>query len=431
MNLTVLMVFTIVLISIATLRITANGILKQKLMSGNILVNSIQSSLDSIFRGDPEAFHKGKEGWRLTRLVHSLSRERGFNTLFIFDREGRVIAHNEEGMEGTVFQDQDTNKAISSGQIITKFGKGYRWFYWGVSDELVISAPIRLGLKIVGGMRANLSLKDLQESIINTQKIIFLYIVFDAAVIIMFGGFLLSRSVVRPIERLLEATDKMGGGDFSQRMEDSGVNEISKLFMSFNRMSMRLEEHVLSLEGANVELKQIRDEVIRSEKLASVGRLAAGVAHEIGNPIGAILGYVHILLEGVDNSEEEKDYLMRIEAESNRINSIMRNLLDFSRPSDMSVKESDINRIIENTISILSPQKMLQNVNVDLQLGQGLPYVFVDENQLQQVIINLIINATDAMPDGGDITIQTKETVAILGVNRSGGTLLSARRKDD
>ena len=430
LNLIVLMVFTIVLISMATLKITASGIMKQKSMSGNILVNSIQSSLDSIFRGDPDSFQNGKETWRLKRLVYSLSREKGFKTLFIVDRTHRVLAHSDEGMKDAVFRDQDMDRAMSTGETITKFGKGDRWFYWGVSDELSIFAPIRLGSQIVGGIRANLSLSDVQESIIKTQKIIFLYIVFDSIIIIVLGGFLLSRSVVRPIKRLLEATDKMGGGDFRQRMQGGGVNEISKLFMSFNRMSNRLEEHLNSLETANVELKQTRDEVIRSEKLASVGRLAAGVAHEIGNPIGAILGYVYILKEGTTSKEEEKDYLKRIEAESNRINTIMRNLLDFSRPSNMNVERADINKIIENTISLVSPQKIFQNVELVLELGDDIPHAFVDENQFQQVIINLAINATDAMPEGGKITIRTGELLSPLGKHLYPGTL-PTRRKDD
>jgi len=427
LNLIVLMVITVGLISIATLKITASSILKQKIVSGNILVSSIQSSIDSIFRGDPDSFQKGAEGWRLARLVRSFGRESEFNSLFIVDRDHRVIANSVEGKGGIEIHDRDMDMAISDGEVITRFGKRDRWLSWGVGNELIISAPIYLGAKIVGGIRANLSLSDVQKSIMKTQKIIFLYIVFDSIVIIIFGGFLLSRSLVKPIKELLRATEKISDGDFSQKMKDRGINEIGKLSMSFNRMSRRLEGYVKSVEKANIELKQAQDEVIRSEKLASVGRLAAGVAHEIGNPIGAILGYVHILKGGVKDRKEEEDYLKRIETESSRINTIVRDLLDFSRPSQVEVREVEINKVIDSTVSLLSPQKVLRKIRVDLYLEEDLPSVLVDENQFQQVMINLIINASDAMPDGGDLTIQT----GLTSTQGEGAGSLSQRRKGD
>ncbi|MFH1623645.1 MAG: ATP-binding protein [Pseudomonadota bacterium] len=430
LNLVVLMVVTVGLISIATLKITASSILKQKLMSGNILVNSIQSTLDSIFQGDPEAFQEGRQGLRLARLVRSFGRESAFKALFIIDREHRVIAHSEEGAKVVIVQDHDIDEAISSGKVVTRFGKGGKWFYWGISDQLIISAPIYVGSRIVGAIRANLSLLDVQRSIVRTQQIILLYIVFDSVIIIILGGFLLSRSIVKPVKELLRATEKISEGDFSQRTGETGINEISQLSLSFNRMSRRLGEYVESLERTNTELKQAQEEVIRSEKLASVGRLAAGIAHEIGNPIGAILGYVHILENGVDNTEEEKDYLRRIEDESNRISSIINDLLDFSRPSSVKIDEVNVNQIIGATISLLSPQKILENIRVDLKLEEDLPSVFIDQNQLQQVIVNLIINASDAMPDGGDLTIQTTQTLTHSEVGRDIAES-AARRRDD
>ena len=149
-------------------------------------------------------------------------------------------------------------------------------------------------------------LADVQESIARTQKIILLYIVFDSIIISILGGFLLSRSIVRPIKDLLVATERISDRDFSQRMEGSNINEIGKLYMSFNRMPRRLKEYVESIEKTSVELKEVHKDVICSEKLAFVGRLAAGVAHEIGNPMGAILGYVHILGSGTTSKEEKK-----------------------------------------------------------------------------------------------------------------------------
>jgi signal transduction histidine kinase len=424
----ILTVLTVGLIGVATLKVTASSIRKEKVKSGKTLIKSIQKSIDSILLGDMESFQYNLESPRLARLIRSYGKEDEFNRLFIVDREHRIIAHSEDTLEGTIIKDDDLERAISGQEVITRFEKGDRWFYWGVSNALKISAPIYMGSDVIGGIRANLSLLDVQKSIVQTQKIILLYLLFDSVLIVAVGTFLLFRGIVKPIRGLLNATQKIALGDFSQRMEGNTINEISELSLSFNRASRKLEEYVRSIERANTELKQVQQEVIRSEKLASVGRLAAGVAHEIGNPIGAILGYIHILKSGVDNREEEAEYLKRVEAESDRINTIINDLLDFSRSSEVKVDDVDINRVIDNTISMITPQKILKDIRVDLQLEEGIPHIKASENQLRQVMVNLIINAADAMPDGGELTIQTARTMTQAVLQK--GDLLFRRKND-
>jgi len=195
-------------------------------------------------------------------------------------------------------------------------------------------------------------------------------------------------------------------------------NEIGQLIGSFNRMIERLKEnqesmenYLESLESSNKQLKQTQEELIRTEKLASIGRFAAGVAHEVGNPLGSILGYTGILQkEGMD-SEESKDYLKRIEKEIERINRIVRELLDFARPSKFEIKDVEIKKVIESTLSLLSYQKSFKNIETQLDLQPDLPLIKGDESQLSQVFINIILNAIDAMPNGGILRIQTREHV--------------------
>jgi hypothetical protein len=186
-----------------------------------------------------------------------------------------------------------------------------------------------------------------------------------------------------------------------------------------------------SLESTNNQLKQAQEELIRTEKLASIGRFAAGVAHEVGNPLGAILGYASILKkEGIDR-EESKDYLKRIEREIERINKIVRGLLDFARPSKLEIREVEINKIIESTLSLLSYQKNSKNIQTRLDLQSDLPLIRGDESQLSQVFINIILNAIDAMPDGGILQIQTKEhVIESLSGDRSQRMFPPRRRSD-
>src|SRR5690606_23931633 len=174
------------------------------------------------------------------------------------------------------------------------------------------------------------------------RSLVALYAVVDSALLILFGGYLLTRRVVTPVRRLADTTRRIAEGNLTEYAPVYSTNEIGELAASFNTMidalaehRRRLEEQVASteranreLERANRELKRAQEEVIRSEKLASVGRLAAGVAHEIGNPLGAVLGYVDILQKGSDG-EEAADCLRRIEMETRRIQRIITDLLRF------------------------------------------------------------------------------------------------------
>jgi two-component system NtrC family sensor kinase len=268
-------------------------------------------------------------------------------------------------------------------------------------------------------------------------RLIILLVVLDGAVIVLFGSFLLSRIIVKPLKTLVRATEGIARGEYDQTILVGDGNEIGKLADSFNEMTHRLresqrdvEEYVRSLEIANQRLQQTQMELIRSEKLASIGRFAAGVAHEVGNPLGAILGYTSILQQGIQNQTEGLDYLGRIEVEIQRINKIIRELLDFSRPSPVEIREVDLNTVIEDCLSLLSYQRSFKNIQPSLQLRENIPPVQADESQIQQVFVNLIINAVDAMsPDGGTLTLQTDDY--ILQNTATEYNEGSRRRRDD
>jgi signal transduction histidine kinase len=303
---------------------------------------------------------------------------------------------------------------------------------------MIIYSPLWHHGKIVGGVQMEVPIWDMMMNLLEWKKVILITIVFDAMVLIVFGSFLLSRVLVKPIKDLVRLTQKISEGDFSQKIEETSKNEIGQLIGSFNRMIERLKEnqeslenYLESLESANKKLKQAQEELIRTEKLASIGRFAAGVAHEVGNPLGAILGYTSILQkEGMDH-EESKDYLKRIEKEIERINRIVRELLDFARPSKFEIKEVEVNKVIESTLSLLSYQKNFKNIKSRLDFQSDLHKIKGDESQLSQVFMNIILNAIDAMPEGGNLTIQTgTHIVENLDVDRFQG-IYSRRRRSD
>ena len=190
-------------------------------------------------------------------------------------------------------------------------------------------------------------------------------------------------------------------------------------------MLRRLEEnkkelrtHISSLEKANQEVKKAQEEIIRSEKAASVGRLATGVAHEMGNPVGIVLGYLE-LLKGEDLEDaERKDFLDRMESELTRINRVIKQLLDFSRPSTGDQEKGNIHEMIIETVNMLMPQPMMAHLEIEMALEAERDTVWAGPDQLRQVFLNIIMNSADAMQGGdplnngletGVLTIRTQD----------------------
>ncbi len=160
------------------------------------------------------------------------------------------------------------------------------------------------------------------------------------------------------IQKLVKTTEAIGEGDYDPNNFETSRNEIGQLSFAFSRMAERINEHqgqlrsqIVSLEKLNRNLQQSQKELLAEEKLALVGKLAAGVAHEIGNPLSAILGYISLLQTQENANQESADYLKRIEQELNRINNTIRELLDFSRLKKVEKTKVDIKQVIENSLS--------------------------------------------------------------------------------
>ncbi len=208
----------------------------------------------------------------------------------------------------------------------------------------------------------------------------------DIGVLFLFSRHLVTKLVLKPMEQLAAAADAVVDGNLEARAGNAGTLE-------FDFLAERLNEMTDYLLGA-------QNEVIRSEKLASVGRLAAGIAHEVGNPVTAINTYVELMrMRGV-NSEVLGD----IERETERIDRIIKGLLAYARPKREEAAFVDLAAILENVMELLGAQGTLRKVDLHLRLSDGLPPVLGQSHTLEHVFVNLILNAVDAAP-GGTITV--------------------------
>jgi len=444
-TLAVLMAGAIALIGILFLKVEERNLLQQKIDGGKEMMSSLQGFLGDM---DPAHFTLSADqrpSEKLQRFVTLFTQSHLFSNFSVVDRQFRVLADSRPERVGMTLRDEDLTKALATGKIIAHGSGGDESFSLMKKKPLFFSAPLVFHGETWGGIRGEFSLEDLRATHSRSQTMVFLYIIFDALLLIAVGGFLLSRVIVKPLKKLVQMSEKIAAGHLDSMVTPAGRDEVGKLFSSFNRMASRLredrtkmEDYIRSLEKVNRQLRQAQEEVIRSEKLASIGRLAAGVAHEIGNPTGAILGYLDLLARGNLTLEEEKDIRQRAQSEAERIRRIIRELLDFSRPSPGIEEQVDINAVINNALSLLSHQKKIWGqIQVLKELPEDLPRWKGDSHQLQQVMINLFLNALDALtlplPSQTNREKKLRVTTLVLPKEEIEGLIevMPPRRKED
>ncbi len=216
------------------------------------------------------------------------------------------------------------------------------------------------------------------------------------------GGVLVSRRLTRPLERLSEAVRKVAKGNFDVNVDIQSKDEIGQLSKSFNEMAAELNVREQSLRKAQLAL-------VQSEKMAAVGTLSAGLAHEVKNPLSAVLGYAQLAKRKLSQPEVVREHLDIIESETRRCNDIIGNLMQFSRQGKGEFNEISINAVIEKSVGIVDHQLSLHKVHVTTDLANDIPPLLGNANQIQQVLMNLAINAQHAMgEDGGTISIKTE-----------------------
>ena len=227
------------------------------------------------------------------------------------------------------------------------------------------------------------------------------------------------QAITRPIGQMVAATERIGAGEVDLEVHTGAPGEVALLAESFNTMlkSLRqmkadLEEWARTLEEKvkqrTEELVAMHDRVAQSERLASLGMLAAGVAHEINNPLGGILSLTALNLEDMKPDDPNRENLEEVVRQTQRCRDIVRGLLEFSRQSRVSMELADLNKILEDALALVSRQAQFFNVQVVKDLDPELPAVMADKNEFQQVFINILVNAAQAMDERGTVTIVTR-----------------------
>lgn len=325
--------------------------------------------------------------------------------LTVFDRGGRPVVHGVGGnCSDGPFLRQVALETLSTGQPNGSVNGGGA-FFWPGAGTLAVARPVVLSGRDSGAIAAELSLAPLHKSLLNSQRIFFVYFLINLALFVLLGFFRLYRSIVRPIDRLVATAAEFRDDDQFAFLDEERNGEFNRLSRSLNQMlgrikrdRGRLEEVVASLEEANAGLRRAQQEIIRAEKLASVGRLSAGIAHEIGNPMGIIAAYLELLKQpGLDDAQRQ-DFIRRAEGEAGRVNTIIRQLLDFARPprEERNI-EIPVHALLEEVRELCAVQPLLTGVTVNLAAGAANDRLTGNPDHLKQVFLNLIINSADAI----------------------------------
>ncbi|MCE1229975.1 MAG: ATP-binding protein, partial [Firmicutes bacterium] len=248
---------------------------------------------------------------------------------------------------------------------------------------------------ILGVLDVNVSMAEADQEIARNRK---LMIVLSLVAIASSSGILWwlnRRMVLRPVAALVAGTERVAKGDLTTTIPVTSKHELGELASAFNDMTQRLSE--------------TQRQLTQADKLASVGRLAAGVAHEINNPLTGVLTYASLLAKRLNDDPSAMEDLEVILRETKRCRGIVKELLDFARPTPPARKATDLNEVVRHSVSVVITQLTLNNVSLRLELDEALPLAYADGNQIQQVVVNLLLNAADAIgKEGGSIRLGTQ-----------------------
>jgi len=394
-----LLLLTWLLFSLLAFKTAANDLYAQKGEHARTLLKAFVSLLPESMPAYPEGLIPPDS--QAARYIQKLSEESAFSRLTLLDRNDKPIfsAGREESDLYSPFQGLSKK---AEGSYNRPDGNGVVHLITVLRDGVAVG---KAGLL--------LSLAPEKARLNRSRQMLMAYFVLDFILLLGLGSFVLSRIVVNPINRLLTATEKITGGQYGQRVNVSGSAELARLAVAFNEMAsaLRSKDHQVSeqlaaLKQANRDLSQAREETIRTEKMASIGLLAAGMAHEIGTPLASIMGYAELSAGEQPDNPAIQDYARRIAEDCSRIDRIVRGLLDYSRPRTLSGENADIRDVVLSTVDLMTQQGVFKQLNLGIEIDEGLLPAKCDHHQLQQVVINLLLNSRDATPEGGTVTVR-------------------------
>lgn len=414
-QLTILMTSAVLFSAVLLLTYSEQQMLERTVKYHTSVMNLFSDQLTTPFESD-ESYVQFQAGLKSLRSFSSLEK------FSIVDSAGDFIYSNPaESAEWPVRKKISVALSTLQPLIEVQYQAGLiAMLFDQPSEHILITQPLVSQGIARGCIQARFSLSDIRRSMENAQKIILLFFVFYGLILVLFGSYLLSKTIVKPIVTLRKMARKITSGNLSESLIPEGPKEISALFADLDEMraSLRLNAqqtqiHIEELEKLNHQLEQKRNELVQAAKMSSIGHLAAGMAHEIGNPLGALTGYLD-LLQHEPLSESGRQIRSAAQTEAGRIDQLVRELLDYARPDGTKNLQTDCLKVVDSTVRNLVHQGAISSTQLKLELPSTPVNVKISANRLQQVLVNLLMNARDAAPADSFIRLKIKQGSEVM-----------------
>lgn len=420
----------VIIFSYTVINIWKHSYIKSAITNTERFSDTIKRSTQySMMKAQNEAVHE---------IINAVGQQKGIEWVRIFNKEGKImystnrneIAMTLDMQAEACYRCHASNKPLerlisSDRSRILKSKEGSHRILATINpiynQESCYTAACHFHPKnqrVLGILDVAVSLADMDKVLKNRTHNIIIFGIGSVLVICIFVMFFVNRYVGKPVKKILTGTHRISAGDLEHVIDVPGNDEIAHLAQSFNSMSSSLKKAHNDLENwakklekrvaeKTEELKDANMQVVRTEKLASLGRMAAGVAHELNSPLTGILTFAHLLYKKAPEGSPERTDLEVVISETNRCAKIISDLLNFARETKPDKKSVNINDIIEQTISIIEHQSSFHNINIVRHLDKKLPAVIADAAQIKQIFINIILNAGEVMAQGGTLTVTT------------------------
>ncbi len=377
--------------------------------------------------------------------MSAVSQQTGMEKVRIFNKEGRITFSTDAKERGAAVDTraEACYQCHEAGRPIERLGRDERHRIYQVGDHRVLAMVTPIynepacsnaachahppTKRVLGVIDVGISLKDIDADAARVMR----QSAWAAALsLLLVGGFVAfftHRAVVRPVRGLAVATRKLAAGDFTHEVHTGTSGELGVLEESFNEMVAALGKaraerlHLLhtleqQVDDRTAALRRAQDQLVQTEKLSSLGRLAASVAHEINNPLAGILTYAKLMIRLLDSDPVDGQTratcvrnLKLVQRETERCTAIVRNLLEFARQRPLALKDVDAATVLDEALSLVGHQAKLQGVVIERQV-EPLPHIQADYGQLRQAFVNIILNACEAMTSGGTVWVKAHPT---------------------
>lgn len=398
--------------------------------------------ISDVIKRSTSSYMMRNDRYGLYDMMGTMADEPGVVRLRIINPEGR-ISFSTDPTEVNQYVDKSAEACYgchAQAQPLTRLNRPDRFrIYRHENDRvLAIITPIEnqpacsnaachahpASQQILGVLDTNLSLAKADADLKESSSKMVVYTIFAVLLIAALSLFFVIKVVHGPIKVLKRGTEHLARGQLGYTIDVDSQDEIGELSHSFNAMSeqlLRARDEITAwnttlenrVEQKTRELRRAHEQMLQVEKMVAIGKMAAVVAHEINNPLAGILTYSRLIKRWLEHNnaadatkrKEMADSLDLIASESRRCGELVRNLLTFSRTSPINLDRTNLNLVIERTVRLVEPKIQMSNVQLDMTLDEGLPAVYCDSAQIEQVLLALIINALDAMPHGGNLWI--------------------------